>query len=119
MTTVLDVVRGISQAAANAYDGSHDERYTANGEERKAGLRREEGDPVLETREIDGFKVKFYGDSLCITYQSDVLLKVVKDPKFEQEQERMINQVKKFLQKESISRTKKNTDSILKLQRSL
>ena len=39
MATVLDVVRGISQAAANAYDGSHDKRYTHDGEERKAGLR--------------------------------------------------------------------------------
>ena len=71
MATVLDVVRGISQAAANAYDGSHDERYTADGEERKAGLRREEGDSMLETREIDGFKVKFHGNKLNILYNAD------------------------------------------------
>jgi len=58
MATVLDIIKGISQAAANAYDGSHDERYTADGEEKKMGLRREEGDSVLESREIDGFKDK-------------------------------------------------------------
>ena len=99
-SNTLEIIRGLAQAAAHGYDGSHDERYSHDGKVRKVGLKREEGDPILDSRVNDGFKVKFYGDSLCITYQSDVLLKDVKDPKFEQEQERMINQVKKFLQKE-------------------
>ena len=59
MASVLDIVRGISQAAANAYDGSHDERYAADGKARKIGLNREEGDPILDSRVMDGFKVKF------------------------------------------------------------
>ena len=79
MATVLDIVRGISQAAANSYDGSHDKRYTADGEERKAGLRREEGDPVLETREIDGFNIKFHGNRLNILYHAEIKLKETHD----------------------------------------
>ena len=49
---------------------------------------------------MDGFSVKFYADSIIINYQSDVRLKEVKDDKFDQDIERMINEIKKFLQKE-------------------
>ena len=38
MATVLDIVRGISQALANNYDGPHVEEYSSDGEARKAGL---------------------------------------------------------------------------------
>ena len=99
-SNTLEIIRGLAQAAAHGYEGSHDERYSHDGKSRKVGLKREEGVPILDSRVNDGFKVKFQGDSLCITYQSDVPIKDVKDPKFEQEQERMINQVKKFLQRE-------------------
>jgi len=96
----LKIVRGLAQAAANAYDGSHDERYSADGKARKIGLRREEGDPILDSRVIDGFKVKFSGDSICIHYQSDIKLKEVYAGGFEDEMNRKINEIKKFLQKE-------------------
>ena len=100
MASVLDIVRGISQAAANAYDGSHDERYAADGKARKIGLNREEGDPILDKRVIDGFKVKFSGDGMCINYQSEIKLKEVYAGGFEDEIARRINEIKKFLQKE-------------------
>ena len=101
MASVLDVVRGISQAAANAYDGSHDERYNADGEERKAGLRREEGDPVLETREIDGFKVKFHGDRLNILYNAEIKLKETHDRnRFENTISANINDIANYLKRE-------------------
>ena len=58
MATVLDIVRGISQAAANAYDGSHDERYNSDGEARKVGLKREEGDPILDWRVMVTLKTR-------------------------------------------------------------
>ena len=77
MATVLDIVRGISQAAANAYDGGHDEKYSLDGEARKIGLKREEGDPITDSRVIDGFGVTFHGNLLCISYQSDITLKEV------------------------------------------
>ena len=76
-TTVLAIVRGISQAPANAYDGSQDERYSYDGESRKIGLKREEGDPIVDSRVVDGFGVVFHGNLLCISYQSDIKLKEV------------------------------------------
>ena len=96
----LEIIQGLSQAAANAYDGAHDERYSLNGQVRSVGLNREDGHPILDKRVNDGFSVKFYASSVCINYQSDVRLQDVKDSKFEQDMERMLNEVKKFLQKE-------------------
>ena len=101
MATVLDIIRGISQAAANAYDGSHDERYNADGESRKAGLRREEGDPVLESRQIDGFTVRFHGDKLNILYHSEIKLKETHDKnRFESTIAANINDIANYLKRE-------------------
>ena len=68
MATVMDIIKGISQAAANAYDGAHDARTAADGEARTAGLKREQGDMNLEARVLDGFNVRFHGDRLSIHY---------------------------------------------------
>ena len=99
-STTLEIIQGLAQAAANAYDGVHDERFTLDGQVRSAGLRREEGCPLMDKRVNDGFSVKFYGNKICINYQSDIRLKEVYSGKFEQEMQRMLNEVKKFLQKE-------------------
>ena len=99
-SNTLEIIQGLAQAAANAYDGVHDERFTLDGQVRKVGLNREEGCPIMDKRVNDGFSVKFYGDSICINYQSDTRLKDVANPKYEQEIERMLNEIKKFLQKE-------------------
>ena len=48
MATVYEIVQGLSQAAANAYDGALDE----NGEPLLAGLKREEGNPILDKRQV-------------------------------------------------------------------
>ena len=66
MATVLEIIRGLSQAAANAYDG-----YDL---EQEIGLKREEGHPVLDSRVIDGFRVRFSGKNLIVTYQSEMRL---------------------------------------------
>ena len=99
-SNTLEIIQGLAQAAANAYDGVQDERFTLDGQVRSVGLRREEGCPIMDKRVNDGFSVKFYANSLCINYQSDERLKDVADPKYEQEIERMLNEIKKFLQKE-------------------
>ena len=99
-SNTLEIIRGLAQAAANAYDGAHDERFSLDGQVRNVGLRREEGCPIMDKRVNDGFGVKFYADSICINYQGECTLKQVSDPKFEQETERMLNEIKKFLQKE-------------------
>lgn len=100
MATTLEIIQGIAQAAANAYDGAHDQRYTHDGEERKAGLRREEGDPVLESRAIDGFKIRIEGDKLRVLYHMECLLKEVHRSDFESECEKHVADVVKYLKSE-------------------
>ena len=92
----LEVLQGIAQAAANAYDGARDE----NGEPLKIGLRREEGCLIKDSRMLDGFKVKFVGPNLCIEYQSEIKLKEVYSNDFESEVEQMVENVASYLKKE-------------------
>ena len=119
-STTLEIIQGLSQAAANAYDGAHDERFTSDGESRSMGLKREEGCPIMDKRVMDGFKVRFYGDSMILSYQAEVMLKEVYGGKFEQDIQSMLNDIKKFLQKEyravtgnSITLTAKGEPNIL------
>ena len=100
MATINDIVKGISQAAANAYDGSHDERYSSDGETRKVGLKREMGDPITDSRVMDGFGVKFHGTQLIITYQSELPIKEFHNSKYDQEIEQTFKDIVKFLKKE-------------------
>ena len=94
-STTLEIIQGLAQAASNAYDGAHDERFSLDGQVRKVGLQREEGCPIMDKRDNDGFSVKFYGDSMVINYQSDILLKQVHGGGFEQEMVRQLNEIKK------------------------
>ena len=96
MATVYEIVQGLSQAAANAYDGALDEK----GEPLLAGLKREEGDPILDKRVMDGFGVRFYGNMMCLSYNSEVMLKEVYASGFEEDIERQLAEIVKFLKKE-------------------
>ena len=96
MATVYEIIQGLSQAAANAYDGALDE----NGEPLLAGLKREEGDPILDKRVMDGFNVGFYGNMMCLSYMSEVQLKEVYANGFESDVESQLSEIVKFLQKE-------------------
>ena len=100
MATTLEIIQGISQALTYAYDGAHKEGYTDDGEAHSFGLKREEGDPLLDKRVMDGFKVKIQGNKLCINYHSEVKLKEVHDNQFESNLESTINDIAKFLKKE-------------------
>ena len=99
-SNMLEIIQGLAQAAANAWDGSHDGRFTIDEEETKVGLRREEGCPIVDSRVIDGFNVGFYGDMMCVGYQADIKLKEVYAGGFEQEMESTMTDIKNFLQKE-------------------
>lgn len=91
-----EVIRGIAQAAANAYDGALDDK----GEPIKIGLKREEGHVVLDSRSIDGFKVKIHGNLLVVNYQSECHMKDVHARGFEDKVLGTINDVVKYLKKE-------------------
>ena len=96
MATVYEIVQGLSQAAANAYDGALDE----NGEPIKAGLQREEGDPILDKRVMDGFNVRFHGNMMCLTYMAETHLKEVYTLGFESDVESKLAEIVTFLKKE-------------------
>jgi hypothetical protein len=96
MATVYEIVQGLAQAAANAYDGA----LTDDGEMLQAGLQREEGEPLLDKRVMDGFNVKFYGNMMCLSYHSEVMLKEVYASGFESEIEQRIADVAGWLKKE-------------------
>jgi hypothetical protein len=94
----LDIVRGISQVMAGMYDA-----YDPEGERTKTGLKREEGHPIYDKRVIDGFKVKFDADRLCVNYHGEVLIKDIHrvGPKnYERELEEMFRDITKFIKKE-------------------
>lgn len=106
MATTLEIVQGLQQAAANAYDGSHNKRYSLDGEERKVGLRREVGDPLLDSRVMDGFFIKIKGNMLCVYYQTDVKLEQMTDPSFAKQVDSIMSDIVKFLKKEYKAITK-------------
>ena len=37
-SNILEIVQGLAQAAANGYDGAHDERFVRDGEVKKLSL---------------------------------------------------------------------------------
>jgi len=107
MATTLEIINGISQVLANTYDGAMDE----SGEPVKIGLRREEGNPLIDARVIDGFGAHISGERLHIKYHAEIPLTEVHSSDFESEMESMVESVKSFLQKEF----KKVTKSALSL----
>tara|TARA_R110000851_G_scaffold314562_1_gene476646 strand:+ start:1087 stop:1587 length:501 start_codon:yes stop_codon:yes gene_type:complete len=96
MATTLEIINCISQVLANTYDGALDEK----GEPVKIGLRREEGNPLIDSRVMDGFGAHISGDRLHIKYHSEIPLKEVHSNDFEGEMESMVEKVKAFIQKE-------------------
>ena len=69
----IDIIKGISQAAGSMYDGAVDDK----GEPLEIGLKREEGNPMLDKRVIDGCSVRCGGNVLTVSYHSELLLKDV------------------------------------------
>jgi len=98
--TVLDVIRGLAQAAANAYDGTHIESFSPDGEVRTAGLKREEGNPLIDRRVMDGFNIRFMGPLLCVSYQTELQIKEVYAKDFEGEMEQRVADIVKYLKQE-------------------
>ncbi len=120
MATVYEIIQGIGQAAANAYDGAHDDSLAADGKARKAGLSREDGHYINDRRVMDGFKVTFHGPLLRVKYQAEVRIKDVKDSGFENDIAKRLQDIVKFLKKEykaitgnSVTLTKEGDHHIL------
>ena len=100
MATVYDIIKGINQAAANAYDGSHDASLQADGKARDAGLTRQDGHYINDRRVMDGFKVSIHGPILRVNYQAEVRIKDVQKNNFEDQIVSHLEDIVKFLKKE-------------------
>lgn len=92
---VVSILRGISSAAASMYDGATDEE----GKPLEIGLKREEGNPNLDKRIIDGCKVRVSGKTLIVNYHSECKLKDVYSTDFLNDIEKTMADIVKFLKK--------------------
>ena len=100
MATVYDIVKGINQAAANAYDGSHDARFRTDGQDDPIGLRERKGCAFNDSRVMDGFKVRMSGPKLIVSYQSEMPMSSFHNTKLDEELEQTFADISKFLKKE-------------------
>jgi len=68
----LEIIRGLSSAAGNMYDGAVDDK----GDPLKMGLKRGE---LLSTdrKYIDGGKIRFGGDTIIVSYEAEIPLRDV------------------------------------------
>ena len=97
-SNIVDVIQGIHQAAFNG--GDFYSGVVEDKDKEKVGLKREEGNPILDSRIIDGFAVSTSGDLLKVSYHGEVSIEEVQEKKYEQNVEDMIEQAVKFLKKE-------------------
>lgn len=98
MATVLEIIQGLSQVAANSYDGAHDEE----GKKKETGLRRDVEVAIHDKRVLDGFKMKLHsGNKLCVMYTTEVLLRdITEKAKYEDQLRQNVEDVVSFIKKE-------------------
>ena len=96
MSNILDIVKGINQAANNAYDGA----ITEEGEPLDIGLQRNKPTPITDRRVMDGFGVTFNGTTMRVNYHREVPTNEVMTNKLKTEIESSIEEVYSFLKKE-------------------
>jgi hypothetical protein len=90
MAEVIDIIKGIQQAAANAFDGSP----------KKTGLRREEPTPITDKRVIDGFSCNISGDILSVHYHAEMPLKQTHpEDKLQSEMDQTMEDLVSYLKK--------------------
>lgn len=97
--TTYDIIKHLNQAAANAWDGSHEESFNPD-KAKKIGLKREKA-PYNSYRLFDAFNVKINDNILSIVYNSQITTKEYHNsPKLKQECEKIIADIVKYLKRE-------------------
>ena len=109
MSNIADIVKGINQAASNAFDGA----ITEEGEPLDIGLQRNKPTPITDKRVMDGFGVTFNGTTMRVNYHREVATNEVMGNPLKTEIETSIEEVASFLKKEY----KKITGEALKLKK--
>tara|TARA_Y100000310_G_scaffold318499_1_gene372695 strand:+ start:186 stop:761 length:576 start_codon:yes stop_codon:yes gene_type:complete len=97
--STYEIVQGLHQAAANAFDGAVDDK----GEKLKTGLKREEGDAILDTRVLDGFGIKVSGNTMILSYHTECKVKEIHQmglKKYQDEIKSTLKSVVSYLKKE-------------------
>ena len=107
--TVLDIVRGISQAVSNTHDGALDEE----GNPVKIGLRREEEVGIRDPRVMDGFKISMVANQLQVKYHAEVTMEEAHDKNFESDLGSTIESIASHIKKQY----RKATGSSLSLKK--
>ena len=94
MATVMDIIQGLSQVAANSYDDMCEEKET--------GLKRDQEVGIRDKRVIDGFKMRLHsGNKLCVMYTTEVLLSdVMQKEKYKDTLHQNVSDVVSFIKKE-------------------
>ena len=97
MANILDVVQTIQNiVSTKGYDGALDEK----GNPVKLGLKREVDNVVTDSRLVDGFKVRFQGNNMVLSYSSECNIKSVQNSKFEGMVGQKIADIVNFIKKE-------------------
>ena len=98
MATVMEIIQGLSQVAANGYDGAREE----DGSRKMMGLKRDEDVSLTDKRVIDGFKIRLHhGNKLCVMYTTEVLLsEIAEKGKYEDSLLQDVADVVSFIKKE-------------------
>jgi len=107
--TVLDIVRGISQAIANSHDGALDEE----GNPIEIGLKREKEVSIHDTRVMDGFKISMVANQLHVKYHGEVTMEEAHDKGFDSDLKQQLEDIASFIKKQF----RKATGSSLKLKK--
>ena len=102
MATTYEIVQGIQQAVANAYDGAENLIPDVT----KLDLKRSKGDPILDSRqgEMDGFGIKINKNVLMITYHTECTVRYIHRmggvEKYQNETEQQMANIVKYLKGE-------------------
>ena len=97
MATTLEIVTALQQAAANCYDGSHDERFTGKDLAKEVGLK---GCAIKDSRVIDGFNVRVLGNTVMLSYHTECTAKEAHNAQLVSDIEQCMADIVKFLKKE-------------------
>lgn len=97
------IILGIAAAQANSYDGAKGE----DGKPLVKGMRRNVGDPVLDSRVMDGFNISVQGNLLILKYNTEETLSGLRGihrmglEKYQVEIEQRLADIIKYVKKEA------------------
>ena len=90
MADIMEIIKGIQQAAANGFDGGKP----------VDGLGRNEPTPITDKRVMDGFGVRVQGDTLVINYHQEIPLAKSQPNKLQSDCDQTLEDIVSFLKKE-------------------